>query len=105
MNRSVVIFEDSAKADVRESFDWGRRTWGKLKAQQWARDLRTAVFKQLLTAPKALPLAPENNEFSQEIRQLIVGRYRVLFTINGRKVHALHVRGAYVGNRNRLASF
>ena len=49
--------------------------------------------------PKAFPLAPENDEFSEEIRQMIVGRYRVLFTIKGREVHVLHVRGAFVGAR------
>ena len=47
--------------------------------------------------PKGFPLAPEDDEFSEEIRQMVVGRYRVLFTIKGRKVHVLHVRGAYVG--------
>ena len=36
---------------------------------------------------------PEDDEFSEEIRQMVVGRYRVLFTIKGRKVHVLHVRG------------
>ena len=97
MKRYLVIFEDSAQADVRESYDWGCRVWGKPTAQQWARQLRTAVFKQLRVIPKAFPLAPEDNEFSEEIRQMFVGRYRVLFTIKGRKVHVLHVRGAYVG--------
>jgi len=92
-----VIIEDSAQENVRESYDWGCRTWGKRQAQQWARELRTAVFKQLGIVPKAFPLAPENDEFSEEIRQMIVGRYRVLFTIRGRKVHVLHVRGAYIG--------
>ncbi len=38
----------------------------------------------------------ENEEFSEEIRQMIAGRYRVLFTIKGRNVHVLHVRGTYV---------
>jgi hypothetical protein len=75
----------------------GCRVWGKRAGQQWARQLRTAVFKQLRVIPKAFPLAPEDNEFSEEIRQMVVGRYRVLFTIKGRKVHVLHVRGAYVG--------
>jgi hypothetical protein len=28
---------------------------------------------------------------------MVVGRYRVLFMIKGRKVHVLHLRGAYVG--------
>jgi plasmid stabilization system protein ParE len=97
MKRYVVIFEDSAQANVRESFEWGCRAWGKREAQQWARQLRTAVLEELSIVPKALPLAPENDEFSEEIRHMIVGRYRVLFTIKGREVHVLHVRGAYVG--------
>ena len=97
MKRYSVVLEDSAQADVRESYDWGCRAWGKREAQQWARQLRTAVFKQLAVLPKGFPLAPEDDEFSEEIRQMIVGRYRVLFTIKGLKVHVLHVRGAYVG--------
>ena len=99
MKRYVVIFEDSAQADVRASFDWGCRAWGKHQAQQWARQLRAAVFEQLGVMPEAFPLAPENDEFSADIRQMIVGRYRVLFTIKGRKVHVLHIRGAYVGKQ------
>jgi plasmid stabilization system protein ParE len=42
MKRYAVIFEESAQADVRESYDWGRRKWGKHEAQQWVRQLRTA---------------------------------------------------------------
>lgn len=96
MKRYEVIIEESAQENVRDSYDWGCRTWGKRQAQQWARQLRTAVFKQLGVVPKAFPLVPENDEFSEEIRQMIVGRYRVLFTVRGRKVHVLHVRGAYI---------
>ncbi|HEY3042071.1 MAG TPA: type II toxin-antitoxin system RelE/ParE family toxin [Pyrinomonadaceae bacterium] len=102
MKRYVVIFEDSAQADVRKSYDWGCRARGKREAQQWARQLRTAVFKQLGVIPKAFPLAPEDGEFSEEIRQMVVGRYRVLFTIKGRKVHVLHLRGAYVAAIDQL---
>jgi plasmid stabilization system protein ParE len=40
MKRFVVVFEESAQSDVRESYDWGRRTWGKHEAQQWVRQLR-----------------------------------------------------------------
>ena len=99
MKRYVVIFEDSAQADVRESFEWDCRAWGKREARQWARQLRAAVFEKLSVVLKAFPLALENDEFPEEIRQMIVGRYRVLFTIKGRQVHVLHVRGAYVGTR------
>lgn len=98
MKRYAVVFADSAQANVRESFEWGSRVWGKREAQQWVRKLRTSVLSQLGVAPRAFALAPEDNEFSEEIRQVIVGRYRVLFTIKGREVHVLHVRGSYVGS-------
>ena len=96
MKRYRVIFEESAQENVRQSYDWGCRAWGKREARHWARELRSAVVKQLGVVPKGFPLAPENEEFSEEIRQMVVGRYRVLFTIKGRNVHVLHVRGTYV---------
>jgi len=96
MKRYLVIFEDSAQLGVRESYDWGCRVWGKREGQRWVRQLRTAVSQQLSVVPRGFPAAPEDDEFSEEIRQMVVGRYRVLFTIKGRKVHVLHVRGAYV---------
>jgi len=95
MKRYAVIFERSAQENVRDSYDWGCRVWGKKQAQRWIRDLRTAILRQLSIVPKGFPLAPEDDEFPEEIRQLIVGRYRVLFTIRKGKVHVLHVRGAY----------
>ena len=96
MKRYPVVFEESAQADVRRSYDWGCRAWGKKEAQQWARQLRIAVSKQLSLMPGGFPLAPENDDFNEEIRQMVVGRYRVLFTIRRGKVHVLHVRGAHV---------
>ncbi len=96
MTRYAVVFEESAQADVRETYHWDCRAWGKREAQQWVRRL-IAVSQQLAAVPKGFPLAPEDDEFTEEIRQMVVGRYRVLFTIKGRKVHVLHVRGAYVG--------
>ena len=95
MKRYVVIFEHSAQTDVTESYEWGCRVWGRREAQQWVRELRRAVFEQLSIVPKGYPLAPDDEEFEEEIRQMLVGRYRVLFTIRARKVHVLHVRGAY----------
>src|SRR6266567_4677781 len=73
MKRYAVVFEESAQADVRESYDWGRRAWGKHEVQLWVRQLRTAVSEQLAVVPKAFPLAPEDEEFSEEIRQMVVG--------------------------------
>ena len=96
MKRYAVIFEESAQVDVRGSYDWGCRTWGNKEAQRWVRQLRAAVLNQLTLIPKGFPLAPEDDEFEEEIRPMIVGRYRVLFTIRKQKVHVLHVRGAHV---------
>jgi plasmid stabilization system protein ParE len=96
MKRYAVVFEESAQTDVRGSYDWGCRVWGKKEAQRWVRELRTAVSTQLSLVPRGFPLAPENDEFSEEIRQMIVGRYRVLFTVRKRQVHVLHVRGAHI---------
>ena len=98
MRRYRVIIEESAQADVQDSYVWGLHVWGKTQAQKWARALRDATVKQLATLPTGFPLAPESNEFPEEIRQMVVGRYRVLFTIQGRTVHVLHVRGAYLGS-------
>jgi len=95
MKRYAVVFEESAQTDVRQSYDWGCRVWGKKEAQRWVRELRTAVLRQLSIVPKGFPVAPEDDEFSEQIRQMIVGRYRVLFTIRKAKVHVLHIRGPY----------
>jgi plasmid stabilization system protein ParE len=101
MKRYAVILEESAQADVRQSYEWGRDFWGKRAAQKWARELRTAILRQLSATPKAFPLAPEDGEFAEEIRQMVVGRYRVLFTIKDRKVHVLHIRGPYADPANQ----
>lgn len=98
MRKYRVIIEDSAQADVRDSYAWGLHVWGNMQTQKWARALRDATMKQLATLPTGFPLAPESKEFQEEIRQMIVGRYRVLFTIRGRTVRVLHVRGPYVGS-------
>ena len=103
MKRYAVVFEESAQLNVRESYEWGRRAWGKKEAQHWARQLRTAILSQLALFPKGFPLAPEDDEFSAEIRQMIVGRYRVLFTLQGGRVHVLHVRGPYIGDQSRTS--
>jgi hypothetical protein len=97
MKRYVVIIEESAQADVRESYDWGSTQVGQTPGSTMGSPVANSgygVMEQLGVVPKAFPLAPEDDEFSEEIRQMVVGRYRILFTIKGRKVHLLHVRGA-----------
>ena len=46
--------------------------------------------------PERCPVAPENDRFPFEVRQLLYGRrphvYRILFTIAGDTVNILHIR-------------
>jgi mRNA-degrading endonuclease RelE of RelBE toxin-antitoxin system len=54
------------------------------------------VINSLKTFPRRCPIAPENEFFSQEIRQLLYGKgkgtYRILFTIIDDVVSVLHIR-------------
>jgi hypothetical protein len=49
--------------------------------------------------PTRCPIAPENDAFDVEVRQLLFGKYRILFWIDGRIVRVLHIRH---GARRRL---
>lgn len=89
-----VVIELSAENDIDQSYVWGCNEWGTAKARKWYNSLLKAI-KSLAEFPERYPIAPENDEFSEEIRQLVYGRYRVLFTIRGKNVCVLHCRGAY----------
>lgn len=64
-------------------------------AYQWAVGLMDAI-NTLKTFPTRCMLAPEDQFFRQEIRQLLYGKgrrvYRILFTILGDAVSVLHIR-------------
>jgi hypothetical protein len=46
--------------------------------------------------PLGYPIAPDQEEYPVEVRQLVFGRYRILYTVQKKTVHILAVRGAYV---------
>ena len=94
MKKYKVILHLDVGPDIESSFKWGCRAWGEEDEKLWLRKLRRAISKQLTTLPLACPLAPESEELSVSIRHLIVGRYRVLFTVRGRTVTILHVSGS-----------
>ena len=99
MKRFKVILHSDAESDIESAFKWGCRAWGQDNAKLWVRKLRRAVRKQLTSLPLACPLAPESEQLGVSIRQLIVGRYRVLFTVRGRTVTILHVSGPFTNPR------
>ena len=99
MKKYKVILHPDAESDIEASFKWGWRAWGEENAKLWVRKLRQNIRKQLTSLPLACPLAPESEQLGVSIRRLIVGRYRVLFTVRGRTVTILQVSGSYIDPR------
>ena len=99
MKKYKVILHPDAELDIESSFKWGCRVWEEEGAKLWVRKLRRAIRKHLTSLPLACPLAPESERLGVSIRHLIVGRYRVLFTVRGRTVTILHVSGLYTDPR------
>ena len=99
MKKYKIFLHSDAEADIESSFNWGCRAWGEQNAKLWVRKLRRAIRKQLTSLPLACPLAPESEQLGVSIRYLLVGRYRVLFTVGGRTVTILHVSGPYTDPR------
>jgi len=52
--------------------------------------------KRLKEFPESCPIAAESKEFDIPLRQFIIDRYRVIFTIQENTVRILYIRGSYV---------
>lgn len=61
------------------------------RAASWL-DGAFAAIQTLSEFPRRCPLAPEDDAFSEEIRQLLYGDVRILFDTEGDIVRVLHVR-------------
>ncbi|HET9711041.1 MAG TPA: type II toxin-antitoxin system RelE/ParE family toxin [Pyrinomonadaceae bacterium] len=97
MKKYKVVLHPDAAADIESAFQWGCRTWGEENARVWIRELRKVIRNRLTSMPLSCPRAPESEELDVTVRQLIVGRYRLLFIVEKRTVEILHVKGSYVG--------
>lgn len=88
-----VITQPRAEAEAEEAFQWifDRSPEAAIR---WYRGLREAI-ESLATDPLRCGLAPENEFFEPEIRQLLYGRrrgiYRILFTVRQDVVSVLSV--------------
>ena len=86
-----VEFSDQAKSDLLEIYLWIAED-SALNAARWVATLETAIHG-LDVSPERCVVAPENDEVEGfEVRHLIVGGYRDLFTLRERVVLVLHVR-------------
>jgi plasmid stabilization system protein ParE len=79
-----------ALRELDDAFNWIARRSPK-RAETWqARAMR--AIQSLVEFPRRCPLAPENEDFGVEVRQLLYGDYRIVFTIEDDTVRILHVR-------------
>lgn len=89
-----VELAPQADREIDQAYRWIAQA-SSTAAHRWFNGLMKAL-RSLGENPRRFPLAPENEAFEEEIRQLLHGRrhhrYRVLFTIRGATVQVLHVR-------------
>jgi plasmid stabilization system protein ParE len=81
---------DKVSVDAGEAYFWiNEQSEGA--ALRWYEGLMKA-FRSLEKNPLRCPPAPESVFFEEEIRQLVYGKYRILFTAEGETVYVLRVR-------------
>jgi plasmid stabilization system protein ParE len=90
-----IEVSDDAELDADVILQWLIAQHAGGAGLRWFRTMRQAI-DSLANMPGRCPLAPENEEFPFEVRQLLYGRrphvYRILFTIEDNRVVVLHIR-------------
>ncbi len=93
MNFEIII-QPSAQIEIEYAYQW-IASQSPSRAIRWYNNLIDTIYS-LETFPTRCVIAPENEDFEDEIRQLLYGKksgiYRVLFTIRENEVHILHIR-------------
>lgn len=90
MRHSVEITEP-AEHELEEAYCWIRDNHSSARAASWREGLYSKV-DTLEQMPERCGFAPENDWCDIELRQLLYGRYRILFTICNTRVFVLHIR-------------
>jgi len=92
----IIRYTDQAEADILRNANW----WAERHSLQQALSFESTVEQQLSTLssmPERFGVAPENDKFPIEIRQMMVGlgsrpSYRAIYTIQNNVVLILAVR-------------
>src|SRR6185295_6375356 len=91
----LVETSEDAEYEMAAILEWLLQQHAGEDGIQWFLGLEAAVAS-LDEFPQRCSLAPENQVFPFEVRQLLYGRkphlYRILFTIENNIVHVLHIR-------------
>lgn len=85
-----VEISERAQLEARSAALWMAQ-FSEAKATTWFFELSEAM-QSLENMPFRCPLAPETESFGFEIRHLIFGKYRILFTVEDETVYILNVR-------------
>ena len=84
-----------AQTEALETFVWKSEHQSVETAVEWYNGIMQALYS-LEDMPGRYALAPEDEDFKDEIRQFLYGKrrncYRVLFTIRRETVYILHIR-------------
>ncbi|MET0397443.1 MAG: type II toxin-antitoxin system RelE/ParE family toxin [Longimicrobiaceae bacterium] len=88
--RFSVLIQPPAEADAEAAYLYIQEH-APLAAEAWLDGL-LAALETLSSMPERCARAPENDAFEEEIRQLLYRSHRILFTVQGDKVHILHIR-------------
>ena len=97
MKRYSVIFSNDAVDDLSSSIQWGCENWGEDRTWAWYRKTRDRIINNLSAMPLSYPISPDNEEYEVDVRQMMIGRYRVLFSVGRKEVTILHLKGPYSG--------
>ena len=96
-----VKLTGNAKREIETAYLWLKQS-NPVYADQWFRSLMNAITQcrfaiaTLQDKPRRCALARENDDFPEEIRQLIFGKsrnkYRIIFTIIDDMVYVIYLR-------------
>lgn len=91
MNKNYKVeVTTTAEVEAKEAILWIRQ-YSPDAAERFREGFKEAI-KSLQQNPFRCSIAPENDVFYEEIRQLLYGKYRILITIEKDTVYVLNVR-------------
>ena len=85
-----VLIQPHAASEIEHAYHHIRARSAE-RAAHWYDGLVEAILS-LEYMPHRCAVAPENDFYAEDVRQLLHPPYRVLFSVRGETVHVIHVR-------------
>ena len=86
----IVEFTHTAELEADSAYEWILKD-SPINALNWFEGLVESL-DSLCSMPERCPIAPESEEVGQEIRHLLYGKFRILFSVSQKTVSILHIR-------------